>query len=125
MIGVLRFFVPGPLPGQNEIIAACKGCGGKGYGYATMKKQWTLAVFWRAKEAQLPHVKRARFEYRWIERDMARDPSNIVAARKFVEDGLVDAKVLNNDGWKQIAGWTDIFEVGAKPGVEVTIIPVP
>ena len=34
---MFRFFVPGPLPGLNEIVDACKGCGGKGYGYAAMR----------------------------------------------------------------------------------------
>ena len=121
---MFRFFVPGPLPGLNEIVDACKGCGGKGYGYAAMKKQWTENCFWRVKEAAIPRIKRARFEFRWVERDRSRNCDNVAAAHKFVLDSLVLAKVLTNDGWKQIAGWTDTFEVGPRPGVEVTIIPV-
>ena len=121
---VARFFVPGPLPCLNDMIDAAKGCAGKGYGYATMKKQWTENCFWRVKEAAVPRIKRARFDFHWIERDRGRNPDNVAAAKKFVFDSLVLAKVLDNDGWKQIAGWNDTFEVGPKPGVEVTITEV-
>ena len=34
--------------------------------------------------------------------------------------GLVAANLLNNDGWKQIAGFNDSFSVG-EPGVTVTL----
>ncbi len=34
---------------------------------------------------------------------MKRDPSNIAAAAaKFIEDGLIKAGVIENDGWKQV-----------------------
>ena len=126
VIGVLRFFVPGPLPGLNEVLASAKGYGGRGFGYAKLKRQWTQTIALHILAAGIKHVDRARFEFRWVERDRKRDPDNVAAGgRKLCLDSLVLAKVLNNDGWGQVLGWTDSFEVGANPGVEVTIIPVP
>ena len=122
---MLRFWIPGPLPGLNEVLASAKGYGGRGFGYAKLKRQWTQTIALHVLAAGIKHVDRARFEFRWVEKDKRRDPSNIAAGgRKLIEDSLVLAKVLTNDGWKQIAGWTDTFEVGPRPGVEVTIIPV-
>jgi hypothetical protein len=123
---MLRFWIPGPLPGLNEVLASAKGYGGRGFGYAKLKRRWTQTIALHVLAAGIKHVDRAHFEFRWVEKDQRRDPDGVAAGgRKVLFDGLVLAKVLANDGWKQVAGWTDSFEVGAKPGVEVTIIPVP
>ena len=51
-----------------------------------------------------------------------RDLDNVAFAKKFIQDSLVHAGVLVNDGWNQIEGFTDDFAVDPKnPRVEVTI----
>jgi Holliday junction resolvase RusA-like endonuclease len=124
----VKFWVPGPLPGMNEIVEAAKGNGGKGYGYATMKKTWTEKVAWHARAAQLhrkPMV-RVRLEFLWTEARNAngvqRDPDNIEAGQKFIWDGLKHAGVIPNDTRKENAGTKHDHAVGVMAGVEVTII---
>lgn len=122
---VQHLWVPGRLPGLNEVIAAAKGRGGKGHAYAAMKRTVGEMIWAYAKSARLQPVKRARLEFRWIEKDRRRDPDNVSSAgRKFVLDALVTAGVLPGDGWAAIAGWSDSFEVGTRHGVEVTITEV-
>ena len=42
--------------------------------------------------------------------------------RKIIQDALVNTRVLKNDGWKQIAGFSDEFDVDPKnPRIEVVI----
>lgn len=114
--------IPGRLPDLNDMIAAAKGCGGRGYSYARMKKAWTNSIALIARGARIPHMNRVRFDFHWHELDRSRNKDNICAARKFVWDGLVLAGVLDNDGWKQIADdWTDEFTVDRQPGVTVTL----
>ena len=111
---VARVWIPGPLPCLNDVIAAAKGFSGRGYGYSRLKSQWTQTCALHILAAGVPKgIKRARFELGII----YLTPQ--VCVRR---DRL--AKVLDNDGWKQIAGFSDIFEVGPKPGVEVTITEV-
>lgn len=53
---------------------------------------------------------------------MRRDPDNIAAAVKFIWDGLVEAGVIPNDGWKENGGWSNHFEVDKdNPRIEVVI----
>jgi hypothetical protein len=119
---IQTLWIPGPLPCLNDIIAAAKGCGGRGYAYAKMKDTWTSLVANRARAQRIVPVSCAHFRFEWHERSRQRNPDNIAAAKKFVLDGLVTAKVFVNDGWSQIAGWSDAWEVDArKPGVLVTI----
>ena len=107
---------------MNEIIKAAKGFKGRGYGYAKLKKTWTETVWALAKKAELRPVKRAWFRFLWIEPNKKRNPDNVAAGgRKMVFDGLVTAKVIENDGWGQVAGWADSFAVGHTPGVRVEI----
>jgi len=119
----MKFWVPGPLPGMNEIVAAAKGCGGKGYGYSTLKKAWTEKVALHALAARIPKGKftRVRLHFTWVERDGARDPDNVEAGQKFVWDGLVQAKVLPNDRRANNAGTTHTHRIGVPSGVEVEI----
>lgn len=57
----------------------------------------------------------------WYEPNKRRDPDNISSfGRKIILDALVAAGVLQNDGWKQIAGFRDVFNVDkARPRVVV------
>ena len=47
---------------------------------------------------------------------------NIASAKKFVIDGLVEADILADDGWRQVSGFSDTFEIDkVNPRVEVEI----
>lgn len=65
-------------------------------------------------------------KYTWYERNKRRDKDNVSSfGRKVIQDGLVKAGVLKNDGWAQIEGFSDVFRVDAKrPRVEVEISEV-
>lgn len=119
----MTLFVPGPLPGLNELIAAAKGRGGRGFAYAKLKRSWTDTVILLARAAKLQPVQRVRLSFRWQERNRRRDPDNVAAGgRKLILDGLVKAGVLPGDGWECVAGWDDEFTVAARPGVLVTLV---
>ena len=118
-------WVPGPLPGMNDLIAAAKGAGGTGRGYAKLKKQWTQDVWAWAKEARLPSFpRRVILSFHWFERERRRDPDNVAAGgRKLILDGLVAAGVLRGDGWRYIQSWSDRFDVRLdRCGAAVTLI---
>lgn len=121
------------LPGLNEIIAAhgtarvVMGRRGKPVRiskYDVLKKRWGGLIATLCRVQRIQPVRRAQFTFCWTERNKRRDPDNIAAGgRKLILDGLVTAGVLANDGWEQVAGWSDLFMVGA-PGVVVYIAEV-
>lgn len=65
-------------------------------------------------------------KYTWYERNKKRDKDNISSfGRKVIQDGLVKAGVLENDGWKQIEGFSDRFRIDEEhPRVEIEIVEV-
>jgi len=117
------FFVPGPLPGMNEIVAAAKGNGGRGYMYSKMKAEWNTIVCLHAKAAKLTAATGpVTVDFYWYEPSARRDRDNVAAAKKFVLDGLVTAGVLPGDGPKVVVGFSDKFGCDkARPGVWVTL----
>jgi len=121
----LKLWVSGPLPGLNDLLAAAKSGRGKGNAYGRLKAQWTEAIVLLARAARIGRVASpVRLRFRWIEATRKRDPDNVAAAgRKLVLDGLVEAGVLAGDGWAHVLGWVDTFEIGPRPGVEVSIEP--
>lgn len=62
-------------------------------------------------------------EYTWYECNKHRDLGNISSfGRKVIQDALVQTHVLQNDGWKEIEGFSDEFFVDAdNPRIEVLI----
>jgi hypothetical protein len=113
-----QLWIPGKMPGLNELIAAAKGSGGRGARYAKLKRQWTTTVWALALKARLPAFPgRVSLRFEWLERDKRRDPDNVAAGgRKLILDGLVTAGVLRGDGWKFIDVWSDSFGLaGSKP----------
>ena len=116
-------WVPGPLPGLNEIIKAKGtvyrvGSGGRrSDAYGKLKKKWG-AVVERMASQQGFEVVGTVFDYVFVERDNRRDPSNVSAgAVKVIEDGLQSAGLLENDGRKQVTQIRQYFLTAAIPGV--------
>lgn len=119
-------WVPGPLPGLNELIDAAKGYGGRGAGYARLKRSWTDTVWLLAQAAKLGTFDQpVTIAFLWRERDRRRDPDNVAAGgRKLILDGLVKAGVLRGDGWRHVAGWADEWSVEREPGCLVLLSEV-
>lgn len=117
-----QLWIPGPLPGLNEHIAATNR---NRYAGNSLKSKWTKRVMFAACEAKLDGMMLSPviISFKWVERNMRRDPDNIRFAAKYACDGLVHARVIPGDGWKHILGFQDTWEVGPWPGVMVTITP--
>jgi len=67
----------------------------------------TLMVKQQAKEVKF--IEPVSIEYTWYEPNMKRDKDNVAFAKKFIQDSLVSAGVIKNDGWKEIDGFSDRF----------------
>lgn len=114
--------IPGRIEGMNEYIAAMNTDRHKGN---KLKRSRTEEVAWYCR-SQLrgwrpkPPVWLA---YRFFEPNRKRDKDNVAGfAHKVVQDGLVLAKVLKNDGWDDVDGFTDSFSVDRKsPRIEIVI----
>lgn len=140
------FFVEGKVPSMNELLDAKGGSAtvvrsiimrrfpskGKQRGerfdlYNELKQDWTQRTI-RALPAAYNKVESAYFGYVVVEANMKRDPSNVCsAAIKFVEDGLVKAGVMPNDGWKNVRGIRSvvIHRPGRIPGIFVVMSDAP
>ena len=116
-----RFIIDGRLPGQNEIYKALNSHRHSG---SRQKKQWTQSIAWMAIGAHLkPVTGKCRVRFLWFEPNKRRDYDNIRAGAKFVLDGRVEAKVLEDDGWRVITGLEDQFYTDKdRPRIEVEII---
>jgi hypothetical protein len=111
-------FIHGPLPALNDYLGK-----GQRYTYNTAKKFWADAIGWEIKRQHLRPMGRVFIRWTWQEKDERRDPDNFAGiGKKFVLDSLVKNGILKNDGWKQIAGWTDTWVVvPLSPGVTVIL----
>ena len=119
-----KLTLPGTLPGLNEYIRDERTNRLKA---AAVKRGTENLIGYCIKE-QLRNVKFTRpvsIRYLWVESNKRRDKDNIAFAKKFVQDALVTMGVLQNDGWREIASFTDEFAVDAKnPRVEIEICEV-
>ena len=115
----MKLTVLGQLPGLNEYILAERG---NRYAAAKMKTDAEKTICWAIKEQLkgITFLNPVNISYLWIEPNRRRDKDNIAFARKFIQDALVEMKVLKGDGWKHIEGFSDRFEVGT-PRVEIEI----
>ncbi|MEO6326063.1 MAG: hypothetical protein ABIT01_08010 [Thermoanaerobaculia bacterium] len=124
-MSVFRFVIPGRLPGLNEVNAANRS---NIYAGASQKKAETkrcalacaaLPDFDRPGGIKPPVVVRIT----WHEADWRRDFDNITSAKKFILDGLVKSRKLENDSRRFVAGGSDILPPPDKknPRIEVEI----
>lgn len=109
-------WIPGVMPGMNEIIAACER---SPYTYAKMKKKYGQDVALRALSQQFKIPGPAHFTIECVEPDRRRDKDNVLAgALKITFDALRHAGLLENDGWAHVLSIIPHFSVDRdKPGV--------
>lgn len=119
----MKLVINGRLPGYNELFGAANV---NRYVGNELKQQAQNAVMWHIRQ-QLKGVHYDNpviLHYKFFEPNRKRDKDNVEGgAHKIVQDALVKMGVLKNDGWKQIAGDTNlVFEVDKEnPRVEVEI----
>lgn len=119
--GVYLLTIPGRLPNLNDYIDAERR---NRQAAAKLKREAQEYIGWYIRR----DLRGVRFkgpvvmQYTWIEKDRRRDRDNITFGRKFIQDALVQAGVLRDDGWDEIAGFSDDFQVDKnKARVEVRI----
>ena len=119
-----EFTILGTLPGLNEYSDAER----KNWRMAAAMKRQAESVIKKYAKAKLGclHItKPVRIDYLWICPNRRRDKSNIAFAKKFIEDGLIGAKILKNDGWFDVVDFSDKFGLDKKnPRIIVTITEV-
>ena len=115
----MRLVFPFALPTLNEYINAERT---NRYMAASIKKntEHKLMLFIKGQTKE-SFTEPVFIKYRWVRKDARHDKDNIAFAKKFVQDALVKAGVLPNDGWKNIIGFTDEFELGEQNRLYVEI----
>lgn len=117
-----KFTIRGTLPGLNEYIEQERRHRQAG---AKLKRQCERVVLHALRSlGKLQIEEPVYMVYHWYEKDRRRDKDNISSfGRKVIQDALVKAHILQNDGWKNIIGFEDRFEVDKKnPRIVVEII---
>ena len=120
----VSFTIRGRLPGLNEYIDAERK---NRYAGAKMKKQAESVVMHAARSlGKWKAENQVCMTYHWYEPDRRRDKDNISGfGRKVIQDALVHCGILHNDGWREIKGFEDHFEVDAKnPRIVIQITEV-
>ena len=120
------FTIYGRLNGLNEYTKQCRG---NKYAGAKMKEENERKVKCAAMcEQSVIYANfnsKVHITYKWYEATKRRDLDNIAFAKKFIQDALVSLGVLEGDGWKHIAGFTDEFYIDKEnPRIEVVISEV-
>lgn len=116
----MKLVIPFSLPGLNEYINAERS---HRHQAARLKRETQDNIILALKrQIRRPLREPVIMHYTWVEKDRKRDKDNIAFSKKFVQDALVKMRVLKNDGWPNIEGFTDSFCVDKKrPRVEIEI----
>lgn len=113
----------GRMPGLNEYVKQNRGKSGTFFGNKTKKFLTEDVMKTLAKYEFEKFTGEVVVEFHWVEINRKRDPDNFIFAKKFILDGMVKSGVIPNDGMKNIAGFTDTWEVRSDTngGVIVTV----
>ena len=118
----IKLIIPGELVDLNTYISAERR---NRYAGAKIKQEMTDYITLLAKRLKTEIRTPVQVTYRWYCKDKRKDKDNVAFAKKFIQDGLVAAGVLKNDGWNDIEGFTDEFYIDKEnPRVEVEITPI-
>lgn len=118
-----KFVIPHELMDLNKFINLQRS---NRYAGAKAKKDQTNLCTMYIKRAMAGGLKIEQYpitvKFNWVMPNRRKDKDNIAFAKKFLLDSMQDAGLIVNDGWKEIDGFEDTFEVDKdNPRVEVII----
>jgi hypothetical protein len=114
---VERFWLPGRLPGLNDLLFTSVGARIRHQKGPKAAVSLLVAV-----QRIKPFERPVRLSFEWHEPNMRRDPDGFCAGgAKVAIDALVSAGTLKGDGWRYIAALTHTWRVAKEPGVWVTL----
>lgn len=105
----MRIVIPDQLCDLNEYVKKERG---NKFSGSAIKKEETRRCFIYGRQYghfDIPQGHKVSINFHWYREDRRTDPDNIAFAKKFILDGLVEAKVLANDSWKMIHKFQDLF----------------
>lgn len=115
-----------PLKGIPTLNEHDKANRGNRYGGASMKKKATNLCAMYVKKAMNKGFKfddlPVNLKFDWYVKNRRKDKDNIAFAKKYIFDGMIQAGLIDNDGWKQIGNWEETFDVDKDERVEISVI---
>ena len=78
---------------------------------AKLKKATEHHLTMQLKSKKVSPFESVELGYNWIRLHRREDKDNISFGQKFVQDALVNAGIIANDGWKNVFGFTHNFSV--------------
>lgn len=116
-----KFTIEGRLKGLNEYIGACRA-NAKGGGHLKRKEQDWCCLCIKNRMRGVHLINPVIIHYQWYEPNRKRDLDNIAGfGHKVIQDALVECGVLENDGWKEVVGFTDTFYISRAPKIIVEL----
>ena len=114
--------IHGRLDNLNDYIKALDTSRYKGSALKNENESKVLQEIY-SQFGRLRIIKPVKMHYVWYEKDKRRDLDNVSSfGRKVIQDALVKSRVLQNDGWNEIKGFSDEFYVDSKnPRIEILI----
>ena len=118
-----KFVIPHELMDLNKFINLQRS---NRYAGAKAKKDQTNLCTMYIKRAMANGLKVEQYpitvKFNWVMPNRRKDKDNIAFAKKFLLDSMQEAGLIVNDGWKEIEGFEDTFEVDKdNPRVEIII----
>lgn len=118
-----KFVIPGELTSLNKYIKAERG---NRYGAAKLKQINTEKVFISILdnfELRNRQFKSVYLKINYYVKNRRTDKDNIAFCKKFIFDGMQKAGVIKNDGWDNIRGWDEYFNIDRdNPRIEIEVI---
>lgn len=114
--------IPGEFPSLNQFIAANRTkpiLGNK----MKQESQIYIKVFLREQMRGVSITEPIYITYHFYCKNKKRDLDNISSYfHKVFQDSLVDLKIIPNDGWNNIIGFSDLFYIDKEdPRIEVVL----
>lgn len=117
----MRLTIKGELCDLNTFLRALSN---NRFGGGKIKKEETERVYYECRGKKVYEYP-IHIEFNWYSKNERKDIDNVAFSKKFILDGMVMAKVIENDSRKFVRSFTDKFFIDKKnPRVEIEITHV-